>query len=79
MRLKIKRIPVEVKNWILFARIKNALWQVFFNGAASQIKACGRTIQQNKLGMVVYHLASLAYLVPGIVLFAFQYNGKQKI
>jgi len=79
LKEKIERIPIEMKNWILFARMQQSWWQIFLSGSGAQIKACVKTIKQNKFKAVLYHLFSLAYLVPGIILFTFQHNDKQKI
>jgi GT2 family glycosyltransferase len=76
---KIKRIPLEIRNWILFARLKRSWVQIFLDGSTSQIKACIRTIQRKQFGLVTYHLCSLAYLIPGIILSALQQHGRQKI
>jgi GT2 family glycosyltransferase len=75
----IKRIPVEIKNWILYARLKHSWGRIFIDGAVSQIKACIKTTQQYKFRLVIYHFSSLIYLFPGIILSAIQNNGKQKI
>ncbi len=76
---KIRRIPIEIKNWILFARIKHSWGRIFLDGSISQMRACIKTIQQKKFKVVIYHFFSLVYLVPGIILFAFKHGGKQKI
>jgi GT2 family glycosyltransferase len=76
---KIQHIPAEIKNWILFLRPQHSWWRIFMDGAASQIRACFKTLRQNKLKQSLYHFFSLAYLIPGIFLSALQNNGKQKI
>jgi GT2 family glycosyltransferase len=76
---KIRKIPIELNNWILFSRKTKTWLQIFTDGLLSQVKAFFRTLKELKIRSLLYHLITLLYLIPGIIIYAFQNRRRQNI